>query len=222
MFDNHDRSRSWDRYGEGLNAAQRVQMAKVIAATLLAPRGSALMYYGEEIGMKTTDPTRREDVKDPIGRAGWPKEKGRDGERTPMQWSVAKNAGFSTADATWLPVPPTYKQVNVAAEERDPNSLLNFYKAMLHLRRQNAVLSEGGFRSLGTQGQNVLAFVRTAPGGGAVLVALNYQDAPQKVSLREAGRESKVLLSTFARPGDIEDLSGVTLPPFGVLIATIQ
>ncbi|MGA2904483.1 MAG: alpha-amylase family glycosyl hydrolase, partial [Candidatus Korobacteraceae bacterium] len=93
VFDNHDNERSWDRYGKGLDTAQREQMAKVIAATVLAPRGSALMYYGQEIGMKTTPPTRREDVKDPIGRTGWPKEKGRDGERTPMQWDESKDAG---------------------------------------------------------------------------------------------------------------------------------
>ena len=90
VFDNRDNARSWDRYDVGLDTAQQVQFAKVIAATLLAPRGSALMYYGQEIGMKTTPPTRREDVQDPIGRTGWPKEKGRDGERTPMQRSEAQ------------------------------------------------------------------------------------------------------------------------------------
>ena len=59
----------------------------MLATILLRqPRSTALMYYGDEIGMKTTPPTRVEDVKDPIGKTGWPKEKGRDGERTPMQW----------------------------------------------------------------------------------------------------------------------------------------
>ena len=65
------------------------------------------MYYGEEIGMENNDPKRKEDVKDPIGRTGWPQEKGRDGERTPMQWDAAPNAGFSKK-TPWLPVPPSY------------------------------------------------------------------------------------------------------------------
>jgi alpha-glucosidase len=222
VFDNHDRPRSWDRYGERLDDAQRIAMAKVIAATLLAPRGSALIYYGEEIGMKTTDPLRREDVKDPIGRLGWPQDKGRDGERTPMQWNTGKNAGFSTAKTTWLPVPPTYKRVNVASEENDPDSLLNFYKSMLHLRREDAALREGAFRSLKVAGQNVLAFERRLHDGKAVIVVLNYQNAPQRVRLWDAGREGKILLSTFAHAGEVASLSDVMLPPFGVLIADVQ
>ena len=139
-----------------------------------------------------------------------------------MQWNTGKNAGFSIAKTTWLPVPPTYKQVNVASEENNSDSLLNFYKAMLHLRREDAALHEGAFRSLKVAGQNVLAFERSLPDGKAVIVALNYQNAPQRVSLRDAGREGRILLSTFAHPGEVASLSDVTLPPFGVLIADVQ
>ena len=90
VFDNHDNVRSWDRYGDGQHDEK---IAKILAALLLTSRSTALMYYGEELGMPTTTPTRREDVKDPIGITGWPKEKGRDGERTPMQWNAATPAG---------------------------------------------------------------------------------------------------------------------------------
>jgi alpha-glucosidase len=222
VFDNHDNERSWDRYGKGLDTAQRMQVAKVIAATLLAPRGSALMYFGQEIGMQTTPPTRLEDVKDPIGRTGWPKEKGRDGERTPMQWDESKDAGFSTADNTWLPVPPTYKEFNVAHEERDPNSILSFYKALLQLRRENAELREGDYRAIDQQSRTVLAFVRGRPGPGAVVVALNYTEKSASVSYRELGAHAKSLLSTFAEPGKVEDLKHLTVPPFGVFIGEVQ
>ena len=61
------------------------QIARLMAAFYLTLRGTPVMYYGEEIGMENNDPQRKEDVKDPIGKLGWPKEKGRDGERTPMQ-----------------------------------------------------------------------------------------------------------------------------------------
>src|SRR6201998_4516921 len=93
LFSNHDIERAYDRYGDGQN---NDAIAKLLAGLYLTLRGTPIMYYGEEIGMKTTPPTRKEDVKDPIGRTGWPKERGRDGERTPMQWSDAANGGFST------------------------------------------------------------------------------------------------------------------------------
>src|SRR6266576_3563613 len=110
VFDNHDNIRSWERYGDGVH---NVAIAKLLATMLFTTRATALMYYGEELGMVTSTPTRVEDVRDPIGRTGWPKEKGRDGERTPMQWDESQNAGFSKT-SPWLPVPPTYKAHNVA------------------------------------------------------------------------------------------------------------
>jgi len=61
------------------------------------------MYYGEELGMRTTEPARKEDVQDPIGKIGWPEEKGRDGERTPMQWDASTNAGFQRLAAPVCP-----------------------------------------------------------------------------------------------------------------------
>jgi alpha-glucosidase len=222
VFDNHDNPRSWDRYGQGLDDAQRTQFAKIIAATLLMPRGSALMYYGQEIGMKTTTPTRREDVKDPIGRAGWPKEKGRDGERTPMQWNESKDAGFSTADSTWLPVPPSSKHFNVADEEKDPNSILNFYKSLLHLRKQNAALRDGEYQGINEQDPNVLAFVRTSPDAGKLLVVLNYTSASQTEDYRRQGARAETLLSTFEEPGHVQALGSLTLPPLGVFIGHVQ
>jgi len=125
FFSNHDQPRQWDRYGDGVH---NDQIAKLMAALLLTTRATPLLYYGEEIGMRTTPPQRKEDVQDPIGKIGWPEEKGRDGERTPMQWDPSRNAGFSTAAHTWLPVPPSSVEYNVAAESHDPHSILSFYK----------------------------------------------------------------------------------------------
>ena len=125
VFDNHDNPR-WDRYGDGVH---NTEIGRMLATILFASRGTAMMYYGDEIGMKTTPPVRKEDVKDPIGITGWPKEKGRDGDRTPMQWDTSKNAGFSSA-TPWLPVPPSYTLVNVQSEVTDFNSLLNWYKQL--------------------------------------------------------------------------------------------
>src|ERR1700736_634346 len=104
VISNHDIDRSYNRYGDGKN---NDQIAKLMAAFYLTLRGTPIMYYGEELGMENNNPKRKEDVKDPQGVTGWPGEKGRDGERTPMQWSDAPNAGFSDAKP-WLPVPPSY------------------------------------------------------------------------------------------------------------------
>src|SRR5260370_17401540 len=97
-----------------------------MAASLLTPRATPLMYYGEEIGMRTTPPARKEDVQDPIGKIGWPEEKGRDGERTPMQWDKTKNSGFSSAGRTWLPLLPSAAEYNVESPWRAPAPLLYF------------------------------------------------------------------------------------------------
>ncbi|MGO9228772.1 MAG: alpha-glucosidase [Bryobacteraceae bacterium] len=100
VFDNHDNQRSWNRYGDG---AHDGAIARLIATLLLTPRATALLYYGQELGMENNDPKRKEDVRDPIGITGWPKDKGRDGERTPMQWDAGPNAGFSP---DFSPSPP--------------------------------------------------------------------------------------------------------------------
>src|SRR5207253_11376926 len=83
VISNHDKIRSFNRYGDGQN---NDAIAKLKAGLYLTLRGTPIMYYGEEIGMENNDPKRREAVKDPIGKLGWPVDKGRDGERTPMQW----------------------------------------------------------------------------------------------------------------------------------------
>jgi len=107
VFDNHDNRRSIDRFGDGKHD---VAIAKILATMLFTTRATALTYYGAELGMRTSTPTRKEDVKDPIGITGWPLEKGRDGERTPMQWTPGPQAGFSMNPDTWLPVGAISKQ----------------------------------------------------------------------------------------------------------------
>jgi alpha-glucosidase len=91
VFDNHDNPRLDARYGDGVHDTD---IQRVISTMLFASRGTSLFYYGDEIGMKTTPPTRKEDVKDPVGLTGWPKDKGRDGERTPMQWDASAQCGI--------------------------------------------------------------------------------------------------------------------------------
>src|SRR6185437_2357290 len=167
VLSNHDIVRSYARYGDGVH---NDQIAKLMAGLYLTLRGTPIMYYGEEIGMTNNDPKRVEDVKDPIGKRGWPKEKGRDGERTPMQWNADANGGFSQAKP-WLPVPASASSHNVATELRDPNSILNFYKKLLALRHQDNALLDGDYVPLNENDPNVLAYLRRCK-NEAVLVVL--------------------------------------------------
>ena len=226
VFDNHDNVRSLDRYGDGVH---NEQIAKLLATLLFTSRATALMYYGEELGMPTTTPTRVEDVKDPIGITGWPKEKGRDGERTPMQWNASDaQAGFSTNPATWLPVPPDYKQINVQTELAEPHSLLNWHQRLIALRRSNPTLRNGGIVMLDKSNQSVLSYLRTAPSGASpVIVALNMTNSPQTISLdlKSAGLSAnsvKTLVASDTALLDLQSAKSVTLPPFASWVAEVQ
>jgi alpha-glucosidase len=218
VISNHDIERSYNRYGDG---ARNDDIAKLMAALYLTLRGTPIMYYGEELGMENNDPKRKEDVKDPKGRTGWPADKGRDGERTPMQWNDAENAGFSTHEP-WLPVPPSYKTHNVAAESKDPNSVLEFYRKVLALRHTNSVLLEGNYSALNEDDPNVLSYLRTYK-GKSVLVTLNMSGSAQKASfhLGAQGSSPESLHPLVATPGAGANGPEVTLPAFGVFIGEV-
>jgi alpha-glucosidase len=221
VFDNHDRPRMDARYGDGVHDTD---IERVLSTVLFASRGAALFYYGDEIGMKTTPPTRKEDVKDPMGVTGWPKEKGRDGERTPMQWDANANAGFTGgAVKPWLPIPPSAATVNVQAEEADPNSLLAWYRSLIRLKKTNAAFASGNNTMLDTSNAKVLSWVRKAPGAPPVVVSANFTAEPQTVNLSVPGFGGRVktLLKT---PGatDPVSLGEIQLGPFGVYIGEAQ
>jgi len=167
VLSNHDIPRHYDRLGDGKN---NDLIARLTATMLLTLRGTPFLYYGEEIGMVTTEPKTVEEVRDPVGKRYWPLRKGRDGERTPMQWDATPHAGFTTG-APWLPVPPSYKQRNVDAQEDDPDSLLNFYRRLIALRRRSPALLDGSYASVG-EDPHVYAYKRTTR-GHHVIVALN-------------------------------------------------
>jgi alpha-glucosidase len=221
VIGNHDMTRSYNRYGDGQH---NDQIAKVMAGMYLTLRGTPVMYYGEELGMENNDPVRKEDVKDPIGIAGWPKEKGRDGERTPMQWNDSPNAGFSQANP-WLPVPASYKTHNVASELKDPDSVLQFYKRLLTLRHHEPALLDGDYVGLNQDNPDVLSYLRRYK-NEAVLVVLNMSNAKQHISFDLsaegfASAKATPLLTTLAAPPKGR-LDQVALDPFAVYIARIS
>ncbi len=217
VISNHDIVRSYDRYGDGKH---NDQIVKVMAALYLTLRVTPIMYYGEEIGMKTTPPMRQEDVKDPIGRKGWPKEKGRDGERTPMQWDDSENAGF-TKGTPWLPVPPTYKTHNVANESKDPDSILEFYKSVLKLRHTNDALLNGNYTAINESNANVLSYLRVYK-DKAVVVSLNMSDTPQNIKLELKPNGFSSASGLLVTGKSAVQGNDVSLEPYGVFIGEVR
>lgn len=223
VFENHDNLRLLNRYGDGVHNAQ---VARLLAVLLLTPRDTALIYNGQELGMVNQDPTEESQVKDPIGHLGWPKEKGRDGERIPMPWNGDTDGGFSTARTTWLPVERDYKTLNVAVESRDPNSLLNFYRELIRLRRQDPQLRDGEYVSVDADNPNVLSFLRKTPDGKAVLVSLNCSASNEdlKLNLRAAGVSGTHLKKLLASSADLNpaEVGHISLPPYGSYVGHVE
>jgi alpha-glucosidase len=221
VFDNHDNPRLDARYGDGVHDKD---IERVIATMLFASRGTALFYYGDEIGMKTTPPTRKEDVKDPVGLTGWPKDKGRDGERTPMQWNGSANAGFTKPGVKpWLPVPPTAATVNVQAEERNPDSLLAWYEALIRLKKTNPALASGKNVMLDTGNNKVLSWMRQGEGAPSVVVSVNFTAEPQTVSL-SVPASSGAVRTLLKTPGALDpaNVSQIQLGPYGVYMGEVK
>jgi len=221
VIGNHDMPRSYNRYGDGVH---NDEIAKLMAGMYLTLRGTPIMYYGEELGMENNDPVRKEDVKDPIGIAGWPKDKGRDGERTPMQWNDSTNAGF-TKGTPWLPVPTSYKTHNVASELKDPNSVLQFYKQLLALRHHEPALLDGDYIPLNEDNASVLSYLRRYK-DEAVLVVLNMSATQQQIGfdLSAQGFPSAkpAALLTSGETSRTSKIDQINLAPFGVYIARIR
>jgi alpha-glucosidase len=224
VFDNHDRARSWDRFGDGKHNGE---IARIIATLLCTARAAVLLYQGQEIGQRTSPPQRIEDVRDPMGIRGWPHEKGRDGERTPMQWDASPQAGFSANPNTWLPLAADYPQVNVHRELADPDSLLNWYRHLIAMRSRYATLRSGSIVMLDRDNPNVLSYARVASDGNAMVISLNMSPAAQaiRLDLAAAGLGGERLLTLLSSPAVIPSAevgAGVSLPPYAAWVAFVR
>lgn len=213
VMSNHDLPRAASRYARGKHDHQ-----PLIAMTLLLTlRGTPFMYYGEEIGMRDIS-LKRSEILDPPGKKYWPVYKGRDGCRSPMQWSDAPFAGFSSA-SSWLPVHPNYADRNVAAQQENPNSLFNFTKRLIALRREYAALRLGTFRILFCVDTGVLAFERQL-GDQRILVYVNFTGGTRAASLvRDADpKQAAMLLSSIGRKEFYTSHNQFVLKPYEVLL----
>jgi alpha-glucosidase len=175
-FSNHDRRRLATRLGSA--------QARVAAVLLLTLRGTPVLLYGDELGMRDQD-VPRERQRDQFGLVGGVTH---DPARTPMPWNAGPNGGFSSAHESqlWLPACHEYETINVEAQLADPDSSLNLYRRLIRLRRQNPALSEGDYEALPRAEHGCLVFSRTAKHGRA-LIALNLTDRPRELALNGEG-----------------------------------
>lgn len=183
VLGNHDRPRIHKRVGP--------DQARVAAMLLLTLRGTPTLYYGDEIGMAQVDiPPDR--IQDPYEKNVPGIGLGRDGVRTPMQWDAGPFGGFSTVEP-WLPLAPDFTEVNVAAEQGDPDSMLTLHRRLLVARRLHPALAEGAYVPLAAEGD--LLLFRREREGERCLVALNFGGDPILAQVPEA--RGRVLASTF-------------------------
>lgn len=220
VFSNHDRRRSMRRLHG--NACK----AKLLHVFQLTVRGVPCMYYGEETGMTDARIPLQEGL-DPIAQKmkKYPRfifdvlgeTINRDELRTPMQWDSSKNAGFSSAEKTWLPLNADYKEVNVEKEMSDENSLLKVIQQALRVRKEMPSIQQGTLELLakGELPSNVLGYKRKLE-NEEVLVLLNFSQT-EKIFPVES-KFSRILFSLSANKNIVD--GEAHLGAFGALILT--
>lgn len=189
-FGNHDQHRLVTRLGE--------PAARSAAVLLLTLPGMSFVYNGDEIGMKNGK-IPPDFVQDPGAKGG----DGRDPERTPMQWTKGKNAGFTTAKTPWLPVADNYEQYNVETESNDPESFFYLYRTLTALRNSSDALRYGSLEMVETGNKHVLGYIRKN-GLEMYLTLINFTNSSQQLSLPDAIHLEKAVVSSHAntQPSD--------------------
>ncbi len=206
-FSNHDVLRFPTRLAD--NDRERT---KQMFALLLALRGTAFVYQGDELGLPHADvPFER--LRDPEAIAFYPSGIGRDGARTPFPWVRAANvAGFTSVPDAWLPLDPRHRALAVDAQESDPGSMLAFARQAIALRKSSAALREGDFVPLDAP-DPILAFERVA-GGERILCVFNLGDQLGEWTARSTISETRLSVGGATSNG-----ARTTLPPYSALFA---
>ena len=237
-LNNHDSTRVYSRYRDGQHDDD---IARTSLALMLTLRGTPFLYNGEEIGMSDYRLTDISLFRDPpavwfyngqIADGMLPQEVltlaadySRDRCRTPMQWSNAVNAGFSPESvSTWLPINPNYAQgINVADQQNDPESMLNFYKRMLRLRKHTPALIEGDYTPLHETAEDYFAFLRQSQDTGQTcLVVLNLSDKIHNLKFDLPSRDARCLFSTHTLEGETVSLEAVKIAPFEIFVGELR
>jgi alpha-glucosidase len=201
VLSNHDQSRHASRLARSAGTNDIDGIAKAAAVLLLTLRGTPFLYYGEEIAMVDV-PIPHDEIVDPPARLASPEFPwwNRDQCRTPMAWTAAPGAGFTTG-RPWIRIGADAARRNVAAEARDPKSVLACYRRLLRARRRTAALRAGSLRRLAVDDRDVLAWQRGS-GAEAVLIVVNFATEERHVTWSGADDAStwRPLVGTSTHP----------------------
>lgn len=220
FWNNHDLPRIVSRWGN--DKEYRKESAKMLATVLHGMQGTPYIYQGEELGMTNVrfpDITHYRDIEtlhmyEERLEAGYKKEeilrsvyaKGRDNARTPMQWDDGKNGGF-TDGTPWIEVNPNYLEINAKKEISDADSIYNYYKKLIKLRKENMVFTQGEFQLLLEEDPQIFAYTRTT-GEEMMCVIANFTDKPAPCRLPETWQKKELLIHNY----NTENIGGVLRP----------
>jgi oligo-1,6-glucosidase len=229
FLSNHDNARLVNRFGNP-SPEYRTPSTQMLNTFLLSMRGTPYTYYGDEIGMTNIDmPTIEEYVDvDALGKYQTAVTRGedldefmrilnyssRENGRTPMQWDDTENAGFTTG-TPWKRVNDNYRDINVAAQQDDPNSILNHFRKMTAIRKDHPVLVYGDYAIIQREHPDIYAYTREL-GEEKMLVLLNFAKENASIDLPEVGEIREPIINNYE---DIEmEGSRVTLKPYQAVI----
>ncbi len=142
-----------------------------------------------------------------------------------MQWTPGRNAGFTTADRPWLPIPPTARTRNVATMSSDPKSILSFFKRAMRLRRESPALLDGDYQALGDDPRIFAYQRRTADQTMIVLLNMSgSRSTPRLDPMRWGGREQlKLRISNVPRPaGEVVNARWFSLAPYEAAVFEVK
>ena len=209
---NHDFPRMISRFGN--DEEYWVESAKALAMLLMTMRGTPYIYQGDEIGMTNVAFPSIKDYRDVetlnayrvIEKENSNVEKmlkaihvqGRDNARTPVHWNNEPMAGFTSGEP-WINVNPNYKKINVAKQEKDPDSILNFYREMVAFRKHHPTLVYGDFSMIQEENNRVFAYLREDE-ENQYLVIINFSDEENTFELDDQLDMSKAVLAVSNYP----------------------
>ena len=234
FLSNHDVARLVSRFGND-SPAFREPSAKLLNTHLLSMRGTPYVYYGDELGMTDISFTDIGQYNDIAAKNSYQKAMSegqdmeqfmkqlrflsRDNGRTPMQWKDTVQAGFTTG-TPWLPVNQNYTEINAAEQEKDPNSVLNHFRAMTRLRRENPVLVYGAYDMILDEHPQIYAYTRVL-GKEKLLILLNFSDQKAAAELPATLRTGKILVNNY--PSDpFQPDQTIQLEPYQALVVNIR
>ncbi|GAA0084601.1 alpha,alpha-phosphotrehalase [Clostridium sp. CTA-7] len=226
---NHDQPRIVSRFGN--DRIYREKSAKMLATVIHLMRGTPYIYQGEEIGMTDPNFNNIKDYRDIESLNAYNtllnerideeevlnilKNRSRDNSRTPMQWNAEISSGFTTG-LPWIKVCDNYKNVNVELEKDNSNSILNYYKKLIELRKNNEIICEGSFIPVLEEHPKILAYIREYK-GKKILVACNFYGEKTMASLKELINIDTSIILNNSDENKIEE-ANIFLGPYGSIV----